>query len=300
MEPQTQISDGIPDDEISYHSRDQEILRNNGMIYLGPYRAFKEVPSDVKRLAENMTFHFRVSYSDATGEDEYMKIFLSRYQLEESVTPAMIKEYWKTLLGAIPRYPPLRCSDSKAIYRKWMPRVPGMETFGDPEPTLLYGYRLRQFGEPKIRGLKALSQGGVNNDSLFYPFLAVAVQDDNSNMKGSLWAATDTCLASSSVCVTLAQKLEQELKAGGADYFSTIDNIAFSVAMNGTVARLYVTFVTENGTCAMYNARSFLLQNPYHHVEFRTTMLHILHWGQRRLNTIVCQLRSMVLEDISW
>ncbi|KAF4467936.1 hypothetical protein FALBO_5170 [Fusarium albosuccineum] len=234
MEPQTQISDGIPDDEISDHYRGQEILRNNGMIYLAPYRAFKEVPSDVESLAKDMAFW-----------DNYL-------DLAEWPSSALLRQQ--------SHLPP------------------------------------RQFGQSKIRRLKYLSQGGVNNDGLLYPFLTVAIEGNDSVKNGSLWAATDTCLASSSVCVTLVQKIEQELKVYDTSYYLAIDNTAFSVAMNGTVARLYVTFVTENGSCAMYNARSFLLQNPDHHLAFRIVMLNILEWGQSRLSTIAGRLRMMLPE----
>ncbi|KAF5003272.1 hypothetical protein FDECE_10172 [Fusarium decemcellulare] len=300
MEPEPQISGEnsdyeSSDDEILDYYRDREILLSNGMIYLEPYRAFKEVPPRVKKLVKKMVFLGDYSSLDEEGED--IKSTSSLRQIEESSTPAMIMEYWRALPSERPAGPDLYCSENDALYRKWMPRVPGMETFGDPEPAMLYGYHLKQFGPSKVRRLKSLSQAKVNNGGLLYPFLAVVIQDhDDSIMKRSHGAATDTCLASSSVCINVMQKLRQDLKASGARCSSTTNDVAFSVAMNGTLARLYVTFVMDNGTYAMYNARSFLLQNPDHHLEFRTSMLHILEWGQDRLGGIAWRLRSMVPE----
>jgi len=56
--------------------------------------------------------------------------------------------------------------------------------------------------------------------------------------------------------------------------------IYFSIAMNGTEARLYVIRKQDEPNYYMANFRRFLLHNHDHYVAFRKDVRNILDWGK--------------------
>lgn len=66
-----------------------------------------------------------------------------------------------------------------------------------------------------------------------------------------------------------------------------IDRIAFSIAMNGAEERLYVSWKHSELDYHTQEGKSFLLQRPEDHIEFRKYALHIIDWGMdQRLKEI--------------
>ncbi len=57
--------------------------------------------------------------------------------------------------------------------------------------------------------------------------------------------------------------------------------------MNGTEARLYVSWKHDELDFYMANVKSFLLQEPERYIEFRKCVRNIIDWGRdKRLNQI--------------
>ncbi|KAK3898181.1 hypothetical protein C8A05DRAFT_38238 [Staphylotrichum tortipilum] len=73
----------------------------------------------------------------------------------------------------------------------------------------------------------------------------------------------------SASCVNLAESLNHQLSHGEMDKTGVVDNVVFSVAMNGLAAQLYVSWKTDELKYCMANVNSFLLQDPEHYIEFR-------------------------------
>lgn len=144
---------------------------------------------------------------------------------------------------------------------------------------MLYGYsRLHAFPDlitdPNSVGLTL--GGAVDYQDLMYPFLAIEFTGES----GSLWVATNRCLVASASCVKIAEYLNFLLSLRRErSKVEPIDSTVFSIAMNGTEARLYVTWKDRIGF-NMQKVDSFILQKPKDHIEFRNHVENIIDWGK--------------------
>ncbi len=68
--------------------------------------------------------------------------------------------------------------------------------------------------------------------------------------------------------------------------------------MNGTEARLYVSWKHNELDYYMANVKSFLRQEPEHYIEFRKYVRNIIDWGKdKRLDNIRNSLDSLLEES---
>ncbi len=113
---------------------------------------------------------------------------------------------------------------------------------------------------------------------LLYPFFVVEFKGEG----GSLWVATNQCLGGSVACVNVAELLNRQLRECNSDKIQQIDSAAFSIAMNGSEARLYISWKHDELAYHMANVKSFLLQDPAHCLN-SASMSGILLIGVRAL-----------------
>lgn len=120
----------------------------------------------------------------------------------------------------------------------------------------------------------------ANSQDLIYPFFSIEFKGDGPSGDGSLWVATNQCLGGSASCVNIADRLNHQLRECNNEEVKSIDSVAFSIAMNGTEARLYISWKHDEVNYYMRSVKSFLLQEPEHYVTFRKYVRNIIDWGQ--------------------
>ena len=170
---------------------------------------------------------------------------------------------------------------------------------------IIYGYKRAAFRQQQAQ-LVIIGDGIVANvQGIMYPFFSVKFVADGPQGSGSLWVATNRCLGDSATCVHMAEKLNLQPKNNHKTNQQAIDTTAFSVAMSGTEARLFVSWKQYGGGHSsedayhMAEVRSFALQDPAHHIEFRRYVLNIIDWGQgQRLNAIRESLSTLGIEEV--
>lgn len=121
---------------------------------------------------------------------------------------------------------------------------------------------------------------------------------DGPGGSGSLWVATNQCLGGSTSCVNIAEGLNRRLRQCKSKEVQPINSATLSIAMNGTEARLYVSWKRNELDYYMKHVDSFLLQKPRDYIEFRKHALNIIDWGKdERLNKIRDSLNSLLEES---
>ncbi|KAK0655439.1 hypothetical protein B0T16DRAFT_451121 [Cercophora newfieldiana] len=193
-----------------------------------------------------------------------------------------VKNYFRGLI-----FPELKERDSlKRIDRLPMFRhlVPSSDTklrVSNPAPDMLYGYsRHRAFPnqQKQLISMRIEMDGTADSQLLMYPFFVIEFKGED------LWVATNKCFGGSASCVNIAERLNLQLKARK---IKPINSTAFSIAMSGTEARLYVSWKHSDLGYYMQKVDSFLLQKPQDYIEFRKHVKNIIDWGKdQRLKEI--------------
>jgi hypothetical protein len=153
---------------------------------------------------------------------------------------------------------------------------------------MIYGYNLANaFSEEQRKQLLSMgSEGLANSLGLLYPFFLVEFKADGPTGAGSLWVATNQCLGGTPSCVSITEQLNNRLRGCRNDKTRMLDTVAFSAAMNGSEARLYISWKHEL-TYYMQIVESFCLQRPEHFLEFRKYTRNIIDWGKNlRLQSV--------------
>jgi hypothetical protein len=170
----------------------------------------------------------------------------------------------------------------------------------NPVPDMLYGYnRLKAFTHGQRTHLNSMVGNKIiaNTENLVLPFFVIEFKADGPGGSGSMWGATNQCLGGSASCVNIAERLNCQLRKCKSDNVQPIDNTVFSIAMNGTEARLYVSWKHDELNYYMQKVDSFLLQDPEHHLKFRKYVWNIIDWGRdKRLKDIRDSLDNFLEE----
>ncbi|KUI64656.1 hypothetical protein VM1G_00773 [Cytospora mali] len=91
-----------------------------------------------------------------------------------------------------------------------------------------------------------------------------------------------TRIPNTASCVNIAEHLNRQ-----SNEVYPVNSAAFSIAMSGSEARLYISWKQNELDYYMANIDSFLLQKPKDYLEFRKYVLNIIDWGNdTRLNEI--------------
>jgi hypothetical protein len=183
--------------------------------------------------------------------------------------------------------------------KRAVPDVGSKLKVSTPYPDMLYGYNsLGAFPQQQAQLRTMTNEMIANTQDLLYPFFVIEFKADGPGGSGSLWVATNQCLGGSTSCVNIAEGLNHHLRQGNSKEVQPINSAAFSIAMNGTEARLYVSWKHNELDYYMKHVDSFLLQKPLDHIEFRKHVLNIIFWGRdERLNKIRDSLNSLLEES---
>jgi hypothetical protein len=192
-------------------------------------------------------------------------------------------------------------SDRQPVAKHAVPNTGSKLRVSTPVPDALYGYN-RATALPQQQG-QLLSMGTemvANNQDLLYPFFVIEFKGDGPAGVGSLWVATNQCLGGSASCVNIAERLNRQLSQCKSDAVrptAGVNTAAFSFAIRGTEARLYVSWKHSELEYYMQEIESFVLHRPEHYLEFRKYALNIIDWGRdQRLKEIQDSL-DILLEE---
>jgi hypothetical protein len=193
----------------------------------------------------------------------------------------------------------LKRSDRLPMGRGVVPDSGSNLKVSTPMPDILYGYnRTGAFTEVQQAQFNSMgNEMTANSQDLIYPFFVIEFKADGSSGPGGLWVATNQCLGGSASCVNIAERLNCRLKQCKSEEVQPIDSAAFSIAMNGTEARLYISWKYNELKYYTHKIDSFLLQKSKDYVEFRKHVLNIIDWGKdKHLKDIRKSLNDLLEE----
>ncbi|KAI0398795.1 hypothetical protein F4802DRAFT_613655 [Xylaria palmicola] len=295
--------DTTPDSSRSYgkslvkepHYRDMNLAANN--IYLR--HPCDPIPEHITKLM-NDVYQDRDSPGPSQAE---VKQDRDLHDLTMGAGEPDVEKYFHAHIFPDPKSSDiLKRSNRQQMARRAVPNTAGPETLriSTPVPDLLYGYN-RHVAFPQQQS-QLISMGtemvATNQyNSLLYPFFSVEFKGEG----GSMWVATNQCLGGSASCVSVAETLNRRLgqyerketerqmsvddaptlTPGAANMSEPkpMESAAFSIAMSGTEARLYISWKHNEQDYYMANVKSFLLQDPDHYIEFRKYVRNIVSWG---------------------
>jgi len=270
------------------HYRDLNLAANN--IYMRPLH--EQFPQHISDLVGYMR---RDRDSPAPSPDhvrqdaELNELWMGSGELE-------VEEYFKDKIFPKPgASSSLKRAERQPISKHAVPSTGSRLKLSTPVPDLLYGYnRHEAFPHQQSQLISMGTQPIANNAGLLYPFFVIEFKGDG----GSMWVATNQCLGGSASCVKMADNLNQQLKHYKSDEVQSIDSASFSIAINGTEARLYISWKQDERDYLTASVKSFLLHEPEHYIEFRKYVRNIIDWGKdRRLKDIRNCLDSLLEES---
>ncbi|CAK7244995.1 MAG: hypothetical protein STHCBS139747_006561 [Sporothrix thermara] len=197
----------------------------------------------------------------------------------------------------------LQTSNRQLMNRKTVPFVkkdPVTEEpvakYKTPAPDLMFGYNtLHGFPDSQHQTLLGKKNVGfaatTNKNPLVFPFLVVEFKGTN----GDIMVAVNQCLGGSASCVNIVEKLNRQLREETEGETVSVDSTAFSIAMNGELARIHVSWKHDDLDFYMSPTASYLLSDADHFLLFRKVVRNILDWGKNeRLEAIRKSLGALL------
>lgn len=268
--------------------RQMNLAENN--IYLRSF--YEEFPDDIAGLV-----HHVCKDRDSPGPPlDQFRHDIDLEHLEMGTGEPDVEEYFKRKIFAKPTSSDsLQRTDRNPMAKHVVPDVGSKLKVSTPVPDMLYGYnRIGAFPSQQAQLRVMGNEMVVNSQDLIYPFFVIEFKADGPSGAGSLWVATNQCLGGSVSCVNIAERLNRQLRQCKSDKVRPIASAAFSIAMNGTEARLYISWKHNELDYYMRKVKSFALQEPEQYVEFRKYVRNIIDWGKnQRLNEIRDSLNSL-------
>ncbi|KAM3071601.1 hypothetical protein ACMFMG_009477 [Clarireedia jacksonii] len=262
--------------------RDANLAANN--IYLRPLR--EQLPNHITGLVEHVG---RDRDSPGPSLDQVRHDARLNELWMGSAEPR-VEKYFQTNIFPDPEpSDSLKRTDRLPIAKHAIPEVGSNLKISGPVPDMLYGYnRTGTFTEGQQTQFNSKGNEMVaNSQGLVYPFFVIEFKGDGPSGDGSLWVATNQCLGGSASCINIAERLNRQLREYKSNKIQPIDSAVFSIAMNGTEARLYISWKHDELNYYMRNVESFLLHRPDHYLEFRKYVRNIIDWGKdKRLQKI--------------
>ncbi|PQE19900.1 hypothetical protein CJF31_00006404 [Rutstroemia sp. NJR-2017a BVV2] len=170
--------------------------------------------------------------------------------------------------------------------RHCVPEINPQCKLSTPNPDMIYGYMTAAFNQQlaKLVSFSDALNTGASNAIL--PFFATEFKSCDGASPGSLWVVTNQCVGDSVACVNLLERFNDRLKLINDGHIQLLEAAAFSIAMSGTEARLYVTWKKDD-SYYVQKVRGFLLQDPEHYQLFYKYVHNIVDWGRgERLDDI--------------
>ncbi|KIX92568.1 uncharacterized protein Z520_11744 [Fonsecaea multimorphosa CBS 102226] len=158
-----------------------------------------------------------------------------------------------------------------------------------PKPDILYGYFWNDFTSGQQRQFKNMNdiEYTANSQGLIYPFFVIEIKGDGLGpTAGSLWVATNQCLGGAATCINMAEKLNRYIEQlSMSSTVSPVDTTVFSIAMNGSEARLLVSWKEDDGSGRIYytqQIQGLLVYRPQDYLLLRLFVRNVLEWGRDR------------------
>ncbi|KAK2126800.1 hypothetical protein NOF04DRAFT_1346568 [Fusarium oxysporum II5] len=180
----------------------------------------------------------------------------------------------------------IKRSDRVFVGRAIIPITSPYARISIPVPDLLYGYRLSAFEQDQRMQIATCGNFAfANSEGLIFPFFAVEFKGDGPSSKAS------------TACIHISEKLRDRLeKCTDIEPSKPLDSTSFSVAMNGTEARLHVSW-KDGDFIYTQKIKTFILQRPEEFLEFRRFVRNIIDWGRdERLECIKSGLDVLIEE----
>lgn len=192
----------------------------------------------------------------------------------------------------------LKRTDRNPMAKHVTPDVQSKLKVSTPVPDMLFGYTDEAFLLQQTQLISMGNEMVANSQGLIYPFFVIEFKADGPSGSGSLWVATNQCLGGSASCINIAERLNRQPRQCKSNIVQPIDSAAFSIAMSGTEARLYISWKHDELKYYTRKVDSFLLQSPEHYLKFRKYVRNIIDWGKdKRLKEIRDSLDSLLEEN---
>lgn len=265
---------------FSEYADDRYPLLWYGVLLLDPFTAYLRVPNTVSRLLADLGSRHVGSHPPSRRS---IRDSNELHMLWEHSTREDIRLYFQG--SGISLFPGeqllLHSVSGELIYHHLMRRMDSRFSIQAPAPDVMYGYREAALHRPNGIPSWVIDDGKATKSNLFYPFLTVQMQGHGFGSDGCMHKATNECMIASSICVRMLDRLNQRLAVRQRGDTSTmINSAAFSIAMNGAVARIYVTFAFDETRDHVYKVDSFVLEDPSHYRKFHRYIQSIIDWGK--------------------
>ena len=189
--------------------------------------------------------------------------------LEMGAGEPQVEEYFRNNLFPDPELTEcLKRADKQWMSKHGVPNTGSKYKVSTSVPDMLYGYSNEAFLQQQAQLFSMGPEMTANNQGLIYPFFVIEFKGDGPTGAGSMWVAMNQCLGGSASCVNIAERLNHRLRQYKSDKIQPSDSVAFSVAMNGTEARLYISWKHNELDYYMQKIDSFLLQKPMDYMQF--------------------------------
>ncbi|KAF1994945.1 hypothetical protein P154DRAFT_446637 [Amniculicola lignicola CBS 123094] len=237
-------------------------------------------PSPVRYIISGLDKERKSPQPDFNNDEELESI--------EEAPEAAVERYFNTKVFP-PTLPTLR-RDDRAPMTAQVPSLPAATTkISRPQPDALYGYTNSTFDQDG-RYLFTTRDAYANSTNLLYPFFVIEYKGDG----GSMMVATNQCLGGASTCVSIAENLKQRLQTAGLDEITPLDTCSFSIAVNGSEARLLVTWKASHEAYYTKRCGSYTMRKPEDIQKFRTVCRNVLDWGRtERLQQIYSAIDAL-------
>lgn len=272
--------------------RDNNLAENN--IYMRSF--YEEFPVDIAGLVD----HVRKDRDSPGVSPDLVKQNIRLERLEMGTGEPDVERYFHAHVFPDPEPTDiLQRTDRNPMAKHAVPDFGSKLKVSTPVPDMLFGYNRNGAFPQQQTQLRSMGNEMVaNTQGLLYPFFVIEFKADGPGGSGSMWVATNQCLGGSASCVNIAERLNRQLRQCKNKKVRPIDSAAFSIAMNGTEARLYVSWKHNELRYYTRKVDSFLLQKPKDYVEFRKHVLNIIDWGKdERLKEIQKSLDSLLEEN---
>ncbi|KAG9228674.1 hypothetical protein BJ875DRAFT_525856 [Amylocarpus encephaloides] len=219
------------------------LAENN--IYMRDF--YEEFPEDIAGFVGHVG-----KDRDSPGlSSDQLKQNTRLYDLEMGTAEPAVENYLKSNIFPDPgRSDSLKRIDKNPMAKQVVPNVGSKLKASTPVPDMLYGYnRLGAFPRQQAQLRSMGNEMVANAQDLIYPFFVIEFKADGPGGSGSMWVATNQCLGGSTSCLRQCKNKK----------ITPIDSAVFSIAMNGTEARLYVSWKHDELKYYTRKVDSFLL-----------------------------------------
>ena len=272
--------------------RDMNLVSNN--IYMRS--SGEQYPEHIASLVD----HIRKDRDSPGPSSDQVWQDMGLERLEMGTAEPAVENYFKANIFPDPESSDsLYRIDKTPMAKHAVPDIGSKLKVSTPWPDMLYGYnRLGAFPQQQSHLISMGTEIVANSQGLILPFFVIEFKADGPGASRSLWVATNQCLGGSASCVNIAERLNRQLRQCDNQEIKPIDSAAFSIAMNGTEARLYISWKHNELDYYVRKVDSFLLQKDRDYIDFRKHMLNIIDWGKgKRLKQIRDSLDILVEEN---